>query len=156
MKALVVYYSQFGNTQRVAEAIADALVPEGTAHTISMEQLTSSNLADVDLVVMGTPTHRMNLPEAVRPVMKGLPKTVLRGVSTAAFDTSYKMSSLLSRFTASKRLNRTLRRLGGRPIASPEIFHVEGSEGPLYDGEIERAKAWAESIIARLDSGRRS
>jgi flavodoxin len=153
MNALVVYYSRFGNTQQVAEAIAETLASEGTVRVLSTDQLTASDLTGVDLLVMGTPTHRMNLPEDVRAVLRALPKRVLRGASVAAFDTSYKMSALLARFTAAPKLARELRKLGGRQIAPPETFHVVEREGPLYDGEIERAKAWAESIRGEISTG---
>jgi flavodoxin len=151
MNTLVVYFSKFGNTQRVAEAIAEELQSAGSARTLGTEQLTAAQVQGVDLAVMGTPTHKMNLPEAVRPVLQELPRGILRGVPIAAFDTSYKMSTFLARFTAAKKLNRKLRRLGGRPIVPPETFHVTGSEGPLYDGEIDRARRWAGLILERLE-----
>lgn len=153
MQALVVYHSEFGNTRKVAEAIAEVLQGEGAARALSADQLAAADLQDVDLVVMGTPTHKMNLPQAVRPVFEKLPPRILRGVSTAAFDTSYRMSALLARFTAAKRIDRKLRKLGGKRLVPPETFHVhDHHEGPLYEGEIERAQRWAESILERLDS----
>jgi flavodoxin len=152
MNALVLYYSQFGNTRQIAETIAGVLNRAGGARTLSTDQLTASDLQDVDLVVMGTPTYKMNLPEAVRPVFEGLPARILRGVPIAAFDTSYEMSAFLARFTAARRLDRKLRGLGGKRLVPPETFHVEHHhEGPLLDGEIDRAKHWAESILAQLD-----
>lgn len=150
MNALVVYFSKFGNTQKVAETIAEVLESAGAVRIISLDQLAASDLNDVDLIVMGSPTHRMNLPEAVRPVFEALPKRILRGTPVAAFDTSYKMSALLARFTAAKKLARQLRKLGGKRIVSPETFHVLEREGPLYEGEIERAKAWATTILGQL------
>ena len=153
-RALVAYYSKFGNTRAIAEAIAQTLGGAGGVRLADLGQLTASDLEDVDLVVMGTPTHRMNLPEAVRPVFGRLPKRSLRGTLVAAFDTSYRMSSFLARFSAARKLARRLRKLGGKRIIYPETFHVEGREGPLYEGEIERAKVWAESILARLVSSR--
>jgi flavodoxin len=149
MNALVVYHSEFGNTRQVAEAIAEVFQATGAARTLSAEQLAAADLQDVDLVVMGTPTHKMNLPEAVRPVFEKLPRRILRGVPVAAFDTSYEMSAFLARFTAAKRVDRMLRRLGGKRLVPPETFHVHHHhEGPLYDGEVERAKTWAETILA--------
>jgi hypothetical protein len=93
----------------------------------------------------------MNLPEVVRPVFEALPRRVLRGTPAAAFDTSYKMSHWLARFTAARKLNGKLRKLGGKRIVPPETFHVVESKGPLYEGETERARAWAASILGRLD-----
>ena len=152
MNALVVYFSKFGNTRKIAEVIAEILESEGSVRVISTDQLTVSDLNKADLVVMGSPTHRMNLPEAVRPVLEALPKRVLRGVPVAAFDTSYKMSAWLTRFAAARKLARKLRKLGGRRVVPPETFHVVEKEGPLYDGEIERAKAWVESILELLEN----
>lgn len=154
MNILIVYFSKFGNTRKVAEAIAERMKAGGSVRLISSDQLTGSDLAQVDLVVMGSPTHRMNLPEAVRPVFDALPRRVLPGTPVAAFDTSYKMSWWLTHFTAAPRLSKKLRKLGGKQVVPPETFHVMEKEGPLYEGELERASHWADSIIARLD-GRR-
>jgi flavodoxin len=150
MNALVVCYSKFGYTREVARAIAETLEPEWTVRLIAVDRLTASDLEQMDLVVMGAPTHRMNLPEAVRAVLEALPERVLGGAFFAAFDTSYKMSALLARFSAAPKLARKLRRLGGRQAIPPETFHVLGREGPLYEGEIERAKAWTELMLTRL------
>jgi flavodoxin len=150
VNALVVYHSQFGNTQQVAEAIAQRLQPVGEVRTVRAERLTAEDLQDAGLLVMGTPTHKMNLPQAVRPVFEQLPKRSLRGVAIAAFDTSYKMGAFLARFTAAKKIDRSLRKFGGKRLVLPETFHVEEHhEGPLCEGEIERAGAWAETVLER-------
>ncbi|UCD41649.1 MAG: flavodoxin family protein [Chloroflexota bacterium] len=151
MNALVVYFSKFGNTQKLAEVIAEGLTGIGDVRTVSSDELTVKDMKDADLLVMGSPTHNMNLPKSVKPVFENLPKRILGGTPVAAFDTSYKMSWLLNQFTASKRLVKKLRKLGGRPILPPEIFHVKEREGPLYEGELERAQAWAGSILMQLD-----
>ncbi len=147
MNVLVVYFSKFGNTAKVAEIIADVMQTAGTVQCLSLNEMNSSDLEGCDLLIMGTPTHRMNLPEPVREVLQSTPKGILRGKPVAAFDTSYKMSWFLSQFTASKRLVQSLRKLGGKRIIPPETFHVIGREGPLYQGEIERARYWARSIL---------
>jgi flavodoxin len=152
MNALVVYHSQFGNTRQVAEIIARVFDGAGVARTLSADRLTAAELEGVDLVVMGTPTHKMNLPEAVRPVFERLPRRSLRGTPVAAFDTSYEMSAFLARFTAAKRVDKKLRKLGGKRLVPPQTFHVEHHhEGPLLDGEIERARRWAESIVVQVN-----
>ena len=152
MNALVVYFSKFGNTQMLAEAIAEKLAGNGGVRTISSDELTANDLKDADLIVMGSPTHNMNLPKSVKPVFERLPRRVLPGTPVAAFDTSYKMSWWLNQFTASKRLAKKLRKLGGKLAVPPEIFHVMEREGPLYEGEIERAQTWAASILERVKS----
>ena len=150
MKALVVYFSKFGNTKRVAEAIAGALAPALAVELLHADHLNTSVFNGVDLVIMGTPTHNMNLPKAVKPVFETLPKRALKGIAVAAFDTSYKMSWLLNGFTAGKRLDQKLRKLGGIRVLPPEIFLVTGREGPLLEGEIERAQDWAQALLTRF------
>lgn len=152
MNALVVYFSKFGNTRMLAETIAETMAEtfdsSGAVRVVDAEQLGSDALAGADLVIMGVPTHRMNLPEAVRPALDALPRRALKDKAVAAFDTSYRMNGLLNRFTAAKRLDRQLRKLGGKRLVAPETFIVEGREGPLEEGEVERAQQWAESILA--------
>jgi flavodoxin len=150
MNAIVVYFSEFGNTKQVAEVIAETLQSAGSVRVIDTDQLTAAHITGADLVVMGTPTHKMNLPKAVRSVLESLPRGSLKDIPIAAFDTSYKMSAFPARFTAAKRLASKLRKLGGKRIVPPETFHVVEKEGPLYESEIKRAKQWAESLLAQL------
>ena len=44
---------------------------------------------------------------------------------------------------AAEKIGKALVRKGGSPIATPEGFIVEGSEGPIREGELERAEQWA-------------
>lgn len=154
MNAIVVSYSKFGNTRRVAETVAETLNMNGSVQLIDTAQLVGTDFSGVDLLVMGSPTHNMNLPKAVRPIFDELPRRTLKGVHVAAFDTSYEMSWILNQFTAAKRLINKLRKLGGRKIVPPETFIVISREGPLRDGELERARQWAHTILASMD-GRR-
>ena len=149
MKTVVVYFSKFGNTRLVAEAIAEGLDENGTVKVLNAEAMAARELEDADLVVMGTPTHKMNLPEPVEPIFDRLPKRLLKGKQVAAFDTSYKMSWILNRFTAAKRLSHKLGKLGGKRVVPPETFIVEGKQGPLYEGELERAGDWARTILEK-------
>ena len=150
MNTLIIYFSKFGHTQRITETMAQALGSNNDpARLISADQLNAADLQDADLVVIGSPTHNMNLPETVRPVLESLPRRCMKGKQFAAFDTSYKMNWLLARFTAASRLSRKLRKLGGKQTVRPETFFVEAREGPLFEGELERAGAWAASLNGR-------
>ena len=163
MDALVAYFSQFGNTKKVAEEIAGVLTGAGKTRAVSLDELTAADLKDARLVVIGSPTHYQNLPQAVRAALDTLPKHALRGKRIAAFDTSLAMWGPLMRMTAAHRLLPRLRRLGGKKIVRPETFFVARGEVPesgerldaLYEGEIERARAWAASIVEQSRDGAR-
>jgi flavodoxin len=155
MNTLVVHYSKYGNTQMVAETIAAAMraaAGTGSQHiTVKrLDKLTADDMQDINLLVAGVPTHNMNLPKPVPPLLAELPKKALRGIYFATYDTSYKLSRWLQPFTAAKPLARKLRKLGGKIILPPETFTVEGHHGPLYDGELERVHVWAEQILTTL------
>ena len=149
MNALVVYYTQYGNTRQVAEAIAERLQAAGTARVISVDQLATADLKGVDLLVMGSPTQGFGVPSQVRPILAALPQGMLKGIPFAAFDTSlgFHRSRLMGWATAAKRLTRALRELGGEPLVPPETFWVAKTEGPLAEGELERAKSWAGTVL---------
>ena len=146
MNVLIVSFSKFGHTRKIAVEIAKTLQEQTSVREIAADQLRAADFSGLDLLIFGTPTHRMNLPEAMRPILDDLPRRCLRGIKFAAFDTSYKMSPWLEPFTASKRLSAKLRKLGGKRLAPPETFHVVEREGPLYNGELERAREWARSL----------
>jgi flavodoxin len=151
MNSLIVYFSKFGNTYKIAETIANSFTNHGDVRTIGFNELQEDDFKRLDLLVIGSPTHNMNLPKAVKPILESIPKRTLPGTPTAVFDTSYKMSRVLNNFTASKRLAAKLRKIGGKMVVHPEIFHVTGREGPLYEGEMERAQEWAAAILMKLE-----
>jgi hypothetical protein len=95
VNALVVYFSKFGNTQMLAEAIAEKLAGNGGVRTISSDELTANDLKDADLIVMGSPTHNMNLPKSVKPVFERLPRRVLPGTRHASSSLRYLLQDVL-------------------------------------------------------------
>ena len=149
MNILVTYYSVYGNTKKIAEAVASAFETKGTVRLVMMDKLSEADFTQVDLVVAGTPTIGANIPEAVRPAFVNLPQKILQGKNTAAFDTSIKWWP--KRFTAARRLAGKLTGLGGKMIIPPMNFYVKGTEGPLLPGEKERARAWGETMLAQIN-----
>jgi len=156
MKILVVYFSKFGNTKKVAQAIAEAMKAAAGVKVISLEQLAASDFEGVDLVVLGSPTHGFTVPEAVRSALAKLPAGVLAGKSVAAFDTTVRPWPL-RHFRAAPKLLRRLSQLGGKPVVPPQTFFVRtsGTQGTgerdlLLEGQIERARGWAGEILRQF------
>lgn len=153
MTSLIVYFSKFGNTRRLAEAMAEPLGRSGAVCVVPIDQLAPSDLKGVDLVVMGTPTHAFSLPQAVAAILKTLSSGILAGKSVAAFDTTVKPWPF-RHMRASPKLLRHLTRLGGKPVAQPQTFFVQtktpqktGQIDLLLEGELERALKWAGEVL---------
>jgi len=80
MKALVAYYSDTGNTKKVADAIYDAI--EESEKEICLAEA-ASNLSEYDLIFCGFPVQSMGLPAKMETFVKGLPE----GMKVAFFAT---------------------------------------------------------------------
>jgi len=157
MKALVVYDSVFGNTEQIAQAIGDAIgsredIPVLKVGDVGPEQLTGSKL-----LIVGSPTRAFRPTPAITKLLKGISRDGLKGVKVAAFDTRFSMSDVDSRvlrflgglfgYAAKPILDRLVKK-GGEPLVPPEGFIVVDTEGPLKEGELERAADWAKKIDA--------
>jgi flavodoxin len=153
MKSLVVYFSRFGNTRRVAEATAETMKQAGEARVISLDELRPSDFEGADLVVVGSPTHGFTVPQTVRFALDSLPPGLLAGKSVVAFDTTINVWPL-RRLRASPKILRRLKDLRGKAVAPPETFFVRmsstqqsGEVDLLLEGEIERVRTWADAVL---------
>jgi len=102
-----------------------------------------------DLIIVGSPTHGGRPTPAIQNFMKGT-SPVLKGKKAAAFDT--RVTSGFARIFgyAAGRIADSLKGSGCSLVAQPEGFYVTGSQGPLKDGEVERAVGWAKGIMDDL------
>jgi flavodoxin len=87
MKALVVYDSVFGNTEKVAQAIGEALAAQAEVQTLGVGSVKPEHLAGMDTLIVGSPTRAFRPTPAITTWLKGLPSGSLQGVKVAAFDT---------------------------------------------------------------------
>ena len=93
MNMLVIYVSTFGNTGQIARTIASALGEYGTVRLLRISDASSLNTHDVDVLVVGGPTQRHGLSPTLRRLFERVPREALSGLSAAAFDTRYPMST---------------------------------------------------------------
>ncbi|NPV07981.1 MAG: flavodoxin family protein [Anaerolineae bacterium] len=155
MSTLVVYDSRFGNTEKIARAIGETL---GATDVVRVSNVKPEQLTGVDLLIVGSPTHGFRPTPATTDLLKAIPDNALQGVKVAAFDTRIDPSEvkgfgglilrpLMSIFGyAAKPIANRLAAKGGELIAPPEGFIVLDREGPLRDGELERAAHWARRL----------
>ena len=171
MNVVVIYESVYGNTRAIAEAIAEGL---GGADVVPVHEASeASELDRTELLVVGGPTHvhglatkrsRQMAVEALhedggaqvepgaleepglRPWLRDLPRA--DRARAAAFDTRLEKSPWLTG-AASRGIAKRMRASGYDVIAT-ESFLVEDSEGPLEEGELDRARRWGVELARSL------
>jgi hypothetical protein len=166
VRALVVYESMFGNTAAVARAVGAGLATQVTTEVVEVADAPLEVPAGVDLLVVGGPTHAFGLArEGTRrsAVVQGArpPHDTARGlrewldevhvgprVCAAAFDTRIDHPRMPG--TAAQGIRKKLHRRGVTLVVRPEHFLVRGTEGPLLDGEADRAKDWGAEVATSV------
>ena len=170
MNALIVYESMFGNTRKLAEAIADALQSTGVDTTVTPAHEAPSDLSDYRLIVVGAPTHAHSLPRAksrieaadwaadptkkltleptagstgVREWLGGV--MLVGNPRFAVFSTRADIPRIFSG-DACAAIAKGLRRHLADVDARADF--LVGLDNHLLDGEEDRAREWAASLIA--------
>jgi len=167
MQALVVYESMYGNTRKIAEAIADGL----GADAVPVKDVTSERLTRCELLVLGAPTHAWGLSrdrtrkaaaDAAAKPGSGLtlePDATGAGLrewladharelpAAVAFDTRRKAPAFLTG-RASRHLTKRLRRAEVALSVPPQSFFVTKAD-QLLPGELDRAGRWGRELTSR-------
>ena len=147
MKTLIVYDSIFGNTEQIAQAIGNALGFQQDVEILRVSNVKPEHLMELELLIVGSPTYGGRPTPAIQDFLNKVSEPAIRGINVLAFDTRL-LTRLVRIFGyAADKIADSLKKNGGTLIASPEGFFVKGKEGPLKEGEIERAASWAKIII---------
>ena len=162
MKALVVYESMFGNTEKVARAVGDGLLQEMQVELFEVRDAPPVITDFVDLLVVGGPTHAFSLSRSstradavrqgapaeravtgLREWLEHLPKGP-HSELVASFDTRVDKVRRLPG-SAAKKAAKLAHGLG-YALAGHESFYVSDTAGPLLPGEVDRARDWGRSL----------
>ncbi|MGP3915962.1 flavodoxin family protein [Nonomuraea sp. 10N515B] len=165
MDALVVYESMYGNTKQIAEAVAEGLASRLRAEVVEVGSAPFVVEPEVGLLVVGGPTHAFSLSrastrqsaaqQATGPLISpgigvrewlGALCTPSAALGSAAFDTRIAKPRMPG--SAARGIAKRLRRVGIGAVAPAQSFYVTGGQGPLVEGEVERARQWGESLAA--------
>jgi len=156
MKIRIIYDSFFGNTEKIAQAIHRSLGTAEDAVISRVNQTAPGDLAGVQLLIVGSPTRAFRPTKAITGFLDKIPDSGLKGMKVAAFDTRIAVADVHSRLLnilvrffgyAAKPIAGKLMKKGGELITPSEGFFVKGSEGPLKEGEEERAGLWTQGIL---------
>ena len=142
MRTLVIYDSTYGNTAKIAQAIGTAI----TAQVLRVGEVNPSAMNALDLLILGSPTMGGKPTQAIQDWLQAL-APALKGVNVAAFDTRLTAKWVRLFGYAAEKIAGSLKANGGTLLGSPAGFFVKGTKGPLQEGELERAAAWAKEIV---------
>lgn len=153
MTVALVYDSVFGNTAKIARAIARGLEAGGRSVTLlQVAEIGTFDPKSYELIVAGSPTRGFAPTPALLEFIGGLPDGT---GPAAAFDTRLDLDAISPaplRWVvnaggyAASRIGEALTRKGYALIEPHGDFKVTGTEGPLLDGELERAEAWGKTL----------
>lgn len=168
MRTLIVHESLFGNTKAVADAITRGLSRGKEFDEVDLmrsDEAPGVIPEDVSLLIVGGPTHAFSMTrESTRKdaETKGAVERVQRGIRewieavvprpelpVITFDTRVKVKLLPG--SAAKSAVKALRARGFRRAEQGETFWVEDTDGPLKDGELQRAEEWGQGLGSRAD-----
>jgi hypothetical protein len=171
MSVLVIYESMFGNTEAIAEAVAEGVrqeaehAPPGPDVTVvHVAEAPTSIPDDVTMLLVGGPTHAFSMSrestraDAVREGATGSPRVGIRewidacepraDLPVHTFDTRVHVRMMPG--SAAKQAATALRHKGFRQAQRGESFWVGGKEGPLSHDEVVRARAWGAFLAGAL------
>jgi flavodoxin len=120
MKALIVYDSTYGNTEKLAKAIGTAI--GGEVNVVRVAEASAAALDKTELFIAASPTMGGRPTEAMLSFLKSIPVASLKNVKVAAVDTRLKAKWVKIFGYAADKIAAKLAKCGGTAIAPPEGF----------------------------------
>ena len=156
MKGIVVYDTSYGNTKKIAEAIAETLKESGIEvdlfHVKDVKKLSAK---DYDFLVLGSPTRFGTMSFAIRGFLGKVKTEEWMNRPFAAFDTENpenveKAAAQKKEWSAAEKISEKLRGKKMNQLSPVLKALVLGQKGPLKEGEIDRTKDYARELTAKL------
>ena len=166
MKVLVTYFTETGNTEKVAQAIYEG-IQKADKDILPLQETT--NVEGYDLIFCGFPVHASSVPHKVEPFLKGIPQgksvaifathgSLRKGqLATAAFDYA---ASLLSKAKAigtfgcrGKVKVDLLEVLAKKPEHRAWAEEAQGAAAHPDAADLEDAKDFAKKMMKKAFSG---
>ena len=149
----IVVESKYGNTAKVAEAIAKGLNESGIEDvTISrIREADISQIARADIILIGSPNHVGGPTRSVRKFIRGMSTNNLSDKPVAFFDTY--IGKDVGKAVHKMETEMFSRSPKTRVLTPGLSLRVEGMKGPLAEGELEKAAEFGQSISTAARSG---
>ncbi|MCU0861478.1 MAG: flavodoxin domain-containing protein [Methanomassiliicoccales archaeon] len=147
MKALIVYDSKTGMTERIALAISSGMKEVGAQVEVRKAvAVTAEDFKAADAWIVGAPTHIGSATSDAKHALKQGIATGAAGKKGTSFDTRFEKVGK----GAADKLRKMMEEAGVRIIVPPEWFGVKGTKGPLSEGAEDKAIVFGRKIAGAL------
>jgi flavodoxin/NAD-dependent dihydropyrimidine dehydrogenase PreA subunit len=156
MNIVIVYFSQSGNTRKVAQTIADAFRKAGhTTRTIPMKGDLSKEISDCEVLGVGVPCFESQAPTPVKDFLQTLPP--LNGKPTFVFATSSGAPGRVLYDLTSRLRKKGAEVMGGFIARGTVYFPAPSLVGRMparpNQDDLAQARTFAEAVDRYLRSG---
>lgn len=149
-KVLIVYWSKYGNTKQVAEAIAKGIIEAKKAEVVvkNVKDAEPEEVPKYDALIIGSPNHGGGPVGDIKNFLKKLEKINLKEKSVAVFDTHARDDIK----TVQKMEKQIREKLPGLKLVAPGLAaQVKGYlKGPLVEGELAKAEEFGKNIAQKI------
>ena len=149
-KVIVVYESKYGNTKLVAESIIEGMMEVSEIKPALKEpkEVDLNQLADFDVILIGSPNHIGNATRGIRKFIDKLGKLDLHGQLVAVFDTYIGKDYEKAIKKMEKQISEKAPAL---KLMTPGLsILVEGMKGPIAEGELPKCKEFGVKIATQI------
>ncbi len=149
-RVIVVYDSQYGNTERVAETIAEGMRDAGEIETYltNVKDVDVDTIANYDAILIGSPNHAGGPTRSIKKFVDGLGNLPVAGKEFAVFDTYMGKDVEKAVTKMEQRINEKAPAL--KMLAHGLSIRVEKWKGPIVDEELPKCKEFGNAIAAAL------
>jgi flavodoxin len=149
-RALIVYWTRYGNTKKVAETIANGITKSAKKIEVVVKDVKETKpeeALDYDALLIGSPNHAGGPVGDIKNFLKKLEKLNLKGKTGAVFDT-HRVNDL----KAVQKMEKQIReKIPGLKLVAPGLAaQVKGHSGPLVEGELAKAEEFGKSISTKI------
>ncbi len=152
-KVLVVFDSNYGNTEKLGREIAAGIEESGLAEckVINIDDVDSEDLTVFDGALFGGPIHAFRATRGIKGAVKNAAKKGLKAKIVASFDT-YQAPGHMGK-AASQIEGELKKKIPGAKVISPGLSAlVLDRKGPLKDDELPKAREFGKKFAQELSA----
>lgn len=151
VEVIIIYDTKYGNTQHVAELIAEGIGESGEIKPVISNFKNIKNINDLnnyDVILIGAPIHFGSPSKTIMKFIDKLTKINLKGKQFACFDTYIGEDFEKG---VKKMEEKIIQKMPDfRQIASGLSIKVQGMKGPIIEEEIPKCKEFGEKIANQI------